>query len=169
MALLYHEGKLVETLVAGRHVRWGKNFRVALVDTRKTLLQVAGQEVLSADNVGVKLSVVLTTQIVDAAKSVQAADNHTAHIYSTTQTAVRTVVARVTMEALLTQRVAIGAQLRELIAPQAESVGVQVHGPPISNPRYSLPPPCMSALLIALTAKAGSKTRPPHRLQPVRR
>ena len=125
--LLYHEGKLVETLAAGRHVRWGKNYRVALVDTRKTLLQVAGQEVLSADNVGVKLSIVLTTQIVDAAKSVQAADNHAAHIYSTTQTAVRTVVAGVTMEALLTQRVAIGAQLRELIAPQAEAVGVQVH------------------------------------------
>ena len=127
VGLLYHEGKLVETLIAGRHVRWGKNFRVALVDTRRTLLQVAGQEVLSADNVGVKLSVVLTTQIVDSAKSVQAADNHVAHIYSATQTAVRTVVAGVTMEALLTQRVAIGTQLRELIAPQAEAVGVQVH------------------------------------------
>ena len=76
--LLYHEGKLVETLAAGRHVRWGRNLRVALVDSRKTLLQVAGQEVLSADNVGVKLSIVLTTQIVDAAKSVQAADNHVA-------------------------------------------------------------------------------------------
>ncbi len=127
VGLLYHEGKLAETLAAGRHVRWGKNYRIALVDTRKTLLQVAGQEVLSADNVGVKLSVVLTTQIVDAAKSVQAADNHVAHIYSATQTAVRTVVAGVTLEALLTQRVAISAQLRELIAPQAETVGVQVH------------------------------------------
>ncbi len=49
-----------------------------------------------------------------------------AHIYSATQTAARTVVAGVTMEALLTQRVAIGAQRRELIAPQAEAVGVQV-------------------------------------------
>ncbi len=126
--LLYHEGKLVETLAAGCHVRWGKNYGVALIDVRKTLLQVGGQEVLSADNVGVKLSVVLTTQIVDAAKSVQAADNHAAHIYSATQTAVRTVVAGVAMEALLTQRVAIGAQLRELIAPQAEAVGVHVHG-----------------------------------------
>jgi hypothetical protein len=70
----YHEGKLVETLVAGRHVRWGKNFRVALVDTRKTLLQVAGQEVLSANNVGVKLSVVLATQNVDAAKTARSRD-----------------------------------------------------------------------------------------------
>lgn len=127
VGLLYHEGRLIASLVAGRHVRWGKNFRVALVDTRKTLIQVAGQEVLTADNVGVKLSVVLTTQIVDAAKSVQAADNYETHIYSATQTSVRTVVAGVTMEALLTQRVAIGAQLRELIAPQAEAVGVLAH------------------------------------------
>jgi regulator of protease activity HflC (stomatin/prohibitin superfamily) len=125
--LIYHEGKLSETLAAGRHVRWGKHYRLALVDVRKTLLQVAGQEVLSADNVGVKLSIVLTTQIVDAAKSKQAADNHAAHIYSATQTAVRGVVAGVTMEALLTERVAIGAALRELIAPQAEAVGVQLH------------------------------------------
>jgi regulator of protease activity HflC (stomatin/prohibitin superfamily) len=125
--LLYHEGKLVDTLPAGRHVRWGKNFRIAFADTRKALLQVAGQEVLTADNVGVKLSVVLTTQIVDVAKSVQAADNYSAHIYSAMQTAVRSIVAGFTMEALLTQRVAIGAQLRELVAPHAEAVGVQIH------------------------------------------
>jgi len=125
--LLYHEGKLSATLTAGRHIRWGRNFRLAHVDTRKTLIQVAGQEVLSADSVGVKLSVVLTTQIVDAAKSAQAADNHSAHIYSATQTAIRTVVAGFTMEALLTQRVAIGAQLRELVAAPAEAMGVQIH------------------------------------------
>ena len=125
--LIYHEGKLSETLAAGRHVRWGKHYRLALVDIRKALLQVAGQEVLSADNVGVKLSIVLTTQIVDAAKTVQASDNHIAHIYSATQTSVRGVVAGVTMEALLTERVAIGAALRDLIAPQAEAVGVQLH------------------------------------------
>jgi hypothetical protein len=42
-------------------------------------------------------------------RSMQTADNHAAQIYSATQTAVRAVVAGVTMEALLTQRVAIGA------------------------------------------------------------
>lgn len=125
--LLFHEGKLVETLTAGRHVRWGRHFRVALVETRKTLLQVSGREVLSADNVGVKISVVLTMQITDAAKSVQAADSYAAHLYSTAQTAVRTVVAGGTLEALLTQRIAIGAQVKELIAPSAEAVGVEVH------------------------------------------
>lgn len=125
--LLYHEGKLAETLAPGRHVRWGRHYRIVHSDTRKTLLQVAGQEVLSADNVSVKLSVVLTTQVVDAVKNVQGADSYTAHLYSATQTAIRTVVAGVAMEALLTQRVAIAAQVRELVLPQAEAVGVQLH------------------------------------------
>ena len=125
--LLYHEGKLVATLPAGRHVRYGRNYRLGLVDTRKTLLQVPGQEVLTADNVGVKVSIVLTVQIVDAAKSVQAVDHHVTHLYSAAQTAVRAIVVGVTMETLLGQRVAIGPQLRELISAQAEAVGVQVH------------------------------------------
>lgn len=125
--LLYHEGKLVDTLAAGRHVRWGKNYRLTLVETRKTLLQVAGQEVLSADHISVKLSVILTTQIVDPAKNARAADNPVAHLYSATQAALRNIVAGVTVEALLTQRAALGEPLRTLVAPAAESIGLQLH------------------------------------------
>lgn len=125
--LLYHEGRLSETLAAGRHIRWGRHYRLTLVEARRTLLQVVGQEVLTADNVSLKASVVLTLQVTDVAKSAQAADSHVAHLYSAAQAALRTAVSGVTMEALLSQRVAIGPQLRELIAPQAEAVGVTVH------------------------------------------
>ncbi len=127
IGLLYHQGKLVETLNVGRHVRWGKNFTLAFIESRKTLLQIAGQEVLTSDNISVKLSLVLTTQIVDAAKSVQAVDNHLTHLYTTAQTAIRFVVAGFTMDALLAQRAAISTQLRELLVTQAESIGVQIH------------------------------------------
>ena len=125
--LLYHDGKLIAALTSGRHVRWGKNFKLAIVETRKTLLQVAGQGVLTSDNVAVKLSVVLTTQIVDAAKSAQAVDNHLMHLYATAQTAIRFVVAGFTLEALLNQRAAIGEQLRGVVAPEAGNIGVQIH------------------------------------------
>jgi regulator of protease activity HflC (stomatin/prohibitin superfamily) len=125
--LLFHEGKLVETLVPGRHIRWGQNYRVTSTDTRRTVLQVAGQEVLTADHVGVKISVTLAIQITDAARTVQTVDNHVLHLYNAVQTAVRTVTAGFTIEALLAQRVAISTPLRELIAPAAEAVGVAVH------------------------------------------
>ena len=127
VGLLYHTGKLAAVLVPGRHVRWGRNFQAAFVETRQTLLPIPGQEVLTADNIAVKISVVLTTQITDAAKTVQAVDNHTMHLYNAAQAALRSVIAGVTLEALLTQRAAFGPQLLELIAPQAEAIGVKIH------------------------------------------
>jgi len=125
--LLYHKGKLVTVYPPGRHIRWGSHFRFVQTDTRQSLVQVVGQEVLTSDNIGVKLSVVLTTQIVDAAKALQTADNHLTHLYSSAQTAVRTAVAGVTLETLLGQRASFGPQLVELITPRAEALGVKIH------------------------------------------
>lgn len=125
--LLYHEGKLVESVTPGRHVRWGRHYRLLLTDTRKTLLQIAGQDVLTSDNVTVKVSIVLITQVFDVPLAVCAADNYVAHLYSAAQTALRGAVAGVTMESLLDNRAGIGAKLRELLIPQAEAAGVQIH------------------------------------------
>jgi regulator of protease activity HflC (stomatin/prohibitin superfamily) len=67
--LVYHHGLFVRRNNAGRHVIWGFGWTVKLIDLRKTSLLVAGQEVLTADNVGLKLSLVVTSQITDPAKS----------------------------------------------------------------------------------------------------
>jgi regulator of protease activity HflC (stomatin/prohibitin superfamily) len=56
--LLYHKGKFVEVLRAGQHVRWGRKFTLGVADLRKTSLNVAGQEILTADNVGLKASLI---------------------------------------------------------------------------------------------------------------
>ncbi len=127
VGLLYHEGRLVATLPPGRHVRWGRNFQVSVVGTRRTQLQVAGQEVLTSDNVSVKLSAVLTIQVVDAAKSMLVADSHITHLYQATQSAMRVAVAGTGVESLLNQRNSIADQLRASIQPVADSVGVQLH------------------------------------------
>src|SRR5258708_21851358 len=55
--LLYRHGKFQARLEAGRHIRWGRGFALATVDLRRQIIPVAGQEVLSADNVGIKVSV----------------------------------------------------------------------------------------------------------------
>jgi hypothetical protein len=39
--LLYHKGKFMETLGAGRHLRWGRHFTLGVADLRKTSLLVA--------------------------------------------------------------------------------------------------------------------------------
>src|SRR5256885_10262290 len=60
--LLYHKGKFVEVLGAGRHIRWGRHFTLGAQDLRKGALVVAGQEDLPADNVGLKRTLVFNYQ-----------------------------------------------------------------------------------------------------------
>src|SRR5438876_9883309 len=72
---LYHKGKFVEILGAGRHIRWGRHFTLGAQDLRKGMLVVAGQEVLTADNVGLKLSLVVTYQVTDPAKAAHETQN----------------------------------------------------------------------------------------------
>lgn len=153
--LLYHQGKLISVLEAGRHVRWGSNFRVVQLEIRKTLLQVAGQEVLTSDNIGVKISLVLTVQLTDPLKSVREADGAYGHVYNLAQTALRAVVAGITMDAMLNQRVAIAAQLKELIVSQAESVGYQVHAVEVRD--VMLPAELRKAFSEVLKAKQESQ------------
>jgi regulator of protease activity HflC (stomatin/prohibitin superfamily) len=125
--LLYREGKLAEVVGPGRHVRWGRQYQLVSHDMRRTMLNVLGQEVLTSDNAAVKLSLVLTIQIVDAKKAVTVVDNYSTHIYSAAQIALRAAIVPTTLEALLTQRITVGEQLRGTLVPIAETVGVAIH------------------------------------------
>src|SRR5437667_6029703 len=87
--LLYHKGKFVETLGAGRHIRWGRHFTLDAQDLRKAALLVAGQEVLTADNVGLKLSLLVTYQVTDPVKAAHETQNWQDDLYNEAQLALR--------------------------------------------------------------------------------
>jgi len=125
--LLYHKGRFVELLGAGRHVRWGRHFTLDAQDLRKASLQVAGQEVLTSDNVGLKLSVLMTYQVIDPAKAAHQTQNWTGDLYNFAQLAVRTVVGGLSVESLLNQRQEVSAQLLARVQPEAARIGVNVH------------------------------------------
>jgi len=124
--LLYHKGKFVETLGAGRHVRWGRFFSNCLQDLCKTSLLVAGQDVLTADNVGLKLSLLATYQVTDPAKAAHETQSWQVDLYNFAQLALRAVVGGVAPEALLNQRLEVSAQLLARVQPEAAKIGINV-------------------------------------------
>ncbi|MEW6161088.1 MAG: slipin family protein [Verrucomicrobiota bacterium] len=124
--LLYHKGKFVEILRAGRHIRWGRHYTLDAQDMRKASVLVPGQDVLTADNVGVKLSLLLTYQITDAVKAAHETQNWQGDLYNTAQLALRGAVSIVGIEALLHQRLEIGAQLLARVQPEVEKIGIKV-------------------------------------------
>jgi regulator of protease activity HflC (stomatin/prohibitin superfamily) len=124
--LLYHKGKFVEVLAAGRHIRWGRHYTWNLLDVRKASLQVAGQEVLTADNVGLKMNLLVTYQIADPAKAAHETQNWQGDLYNASQLALRAVVGGIAVEALLTQRFEMGVQLLARVQPEAAKIGINV-------------------------------------------
>jgi len=125
--LLYHNGKFVEQLPPGRHVRWGRNITLDAQDTRKASLAVAGQEVLTADNIAVKLSLLVTYQVTDPVKAAHQTQNWQGDIYNTAQLAIRSVVSATAAEALLTQRLDIAPPLLTRAQLESAKIGITVH------------------------------------------
>lgn len=125
--LLYHKGKFVDVLRAGRHIRWGRHYSVDAHDARKASMPVVGQEVLTADNVAVKLSLLVTYQVTDPAKAAHETQSWQTDIYNAAQLAVRSVVNAIAIETVLGQRHEMANQLLALVKPSVEPIGVMVH------------------------------------------
>jgi len=149
--LLYQRGKFVEVLRAGEHVRWGRKFTLGVSDLRKTSVLVAGQEVLSADNVGLKASLLVTYQVVDPAKAAHETQRWHSDLYNAAQVALRAVAGGATIEALLGQRLDLGAQLLARVKVDAEKIGVSVLGVEVRD--VTLPNDLKRAFADVLKAK----------------
>jgi regulator of protease activity HflC (stomatin/prohibitin superfamily) len=124
--LLYHKGKFVGVLGAGRHIRWGRYFSLGAQDLRKGALVVAGQEVLTADNVGLKISLLVNYQVADPAKAAHESQNWQGDLYNGAQIALRAVVSGVAVEALLNQRLELGAQLLARVQQDSAKIGINL-------------------------------------------
>ena len=124
--LLYQNGQFVETLGSGRHVRWGLNYTIEAVDFRKASLNVPGQEVLTSDGVGLKVSLLLNYQMIDPIKAIHDTQDWRADLYNSAQLALRAVIGNSAIEALLNQRLEIGAQLLARVQPDAAKIGIHV-------------------------------------------
>jgi regulator of protease activity HflC (stomatin/prohibitin superfamily) len=133
VGLLYRKGKFVELVGPGRHVRWGRFWTVNFIDTRKAYLPVAAQEILTADNVSVKLTLMVCYQITDPVKAAHATQCWHDDVYNAAQVALRAIVAAIPSDALLAQRVDIATQLLARVQPQTASVGVTAHAVEIKD------------------------------------
>jgi regulator of protease activity HflC (stomatin/prohibitin superfamily) len=126
VGLLYHKGMFVRVLAPGRHVNWGRHITIRWVDVRRASLLIPGQDVLTADNVGLKLSLLVTYQVTDPAKATHETQNWQNDLHNAAQLALRAVVGWVAVEALLNQRLEFGAQLLARVQPEAAKIGINV-------------------------------------------
>lgn len=124
--LVYRHGLYVRRNNAGRHVVWGLGWTMSLADLRRTSFELCAQEVLTADKIGLKLSLLVTYQVTEPARAAHETQNWLGDLHNAAQLALRAVVSGVAVDVLLNQRLEIGAQLFARMQPEAAKLGVNV-------------------------------------------
>jgi regulator of protease activity HflC (stomatin/prohibitin superfamily) len=128
-AVLHRSGAPVRVLGPGRYWFWRRRSALAVVDLRPALLKVAGQEVLTADGLGVRASVVVRYAVTDPLRWVLAGDSETSAaewLYLAAQLAVRDFVGGLSAEELLATRSSAGEVLTPPVRDAADRIGAVV-------------------------------------------
>lgn len=100
--------------------------RMVKVSTRTVTMDIDPQDVISRDNVSLKVNAVLYFRVVDVYKAVVNIENY---LYATTQLAqthLRSVLGQHTLDELLTERDKINDQLQQILDLNTDSWGVKV-------------------------------------------
>lgn len=124
--LLYRDGKLIEVLPPGG--RWVTPLlhRIDRVDVRLQTTVVTGQEVLTADHLGIKLSVAASYRVVDPRTAITATASYSEALHQEIQLLVRELVANRTLAELLAARAALNTELDQALRPRLGPLGLEL-------------------------------------------
>ena len=121
-------GMRTETLGPGIYAFW-KNvgvLKVAVVDRREMSVDITGQEILTADKVTLRLNAQLVFRVVDAEKAAATSDDVKTVVYREVQMALRAAIGTRELDALLSDKDALGAEVTGAVRPRAAEFGVEV-------------------------------------------
>ncbi len=96
------------------------------VDLRTVVLDVPSQDVISRDNVSVKVNAVLYFRVVDADKAIIQIENFLQATSQLAQTTLRSVLGKHTLDEMLAERDKLNADIQEILDTQTEAWGVKV-------------------------------------------
>jgi len=125
-ALLYRKGKFIKILDAGMHRYLKLSSNIDIVDTRNNIISVPGQEVLTKDNVSIKLSLTGFYSIVDPVKTKHNSTNYHNELYNYVQILLRKIVSNYEVEELLESKNAISEELTKELQEKISSIGLEV-------------------------------------------
>ena len=100
--------------------------RMVRVSLRTVTLKIPAQEIITRDNVPARVTAVGYYRIIDPTRSVIEVENVLAATAQISQTTLRSVLGKVELDALLSEREALNEHLQHIIDDQTEPWGVKV-------------------------------------------
>ena len=133
--LYYEDGVLTQVLGAGRHalprhVDFGiyrtPRVEVTLVDVRERELTIKGQEILTADKVAIRVSIIVQFRVADPKAAMHEVENYQERLYGDVQLAARRSLASMTLEEILTDRNRLSEDILGDVYKVAGAYGVTI-------------------------------------------
>lgn len=100
--------------------------KAVVVSLRTVVLEVPSQDVITRDNVTLKVSAVVYSKVVNPIQAVIGVENYQWATSQISQTTLRSVLGEVTLDELLADREKLSGRLREIIDSATEPWGVEV-------------------------------------------
>jgi regulator of protease activity HflC (stomatin/prohibitin superfamily) len=131
--LWYENGVLIRELEAGRyklpllHGRlWGPWVEIVLVDVRERELTIKGQEILTADKVAIRVSIIVQFRVTDPQAAMHEVEKYEERLYSDVQLAARRSLASMTLDEILTNRNRLSEDILHDVKEIAARYGVSI-------------------------------------------
>src|SRR4051812_4075575 len=124
----FQDGEYVETLPPGEHAFW-RNVaasKVVEVDLREQTLDIAGQDIMTADKVTLRMNAIVTYRIVDARQAVTVSDGATQSLYRAAQLPLRAVAGAPDLDTFLTEKAAVTSAFEEAVRRRAGELGLEI-------------------------------------------
>lgn len=129
--------------------------RMVKVSLRVITMDVPSQDVITKDNVSIKVNAVIYFRVMDASKAIIEVEDYLYATSMISQTTLRSVLGQVDLDDLLSSRDKINQQLQKIIDDQTEPWGIKVSVVEVKN--VDLPPEMQRA--IAAQAEAERQRR----------
>jgi regulator of protease activity HflC (stomatin/prohibitin superfamily) len=131
--LWYEDGKLTKVLEAGKYKIprriWpakGPTIEVELVDMRERDLTIKGQEILTADKVAIRVSILVQFCVTDPQAALHRVANYEERLYSDVQLAARRSLASMPLDEILTNRNRLSEDILQDVTEAAAGYGVAI-------------------------------------------
>lgn len=122
----YTRGQFSGLLGAGTHAAFRPTTSIRVLDGRPLYQLIEGQEVMTADGIGVKLSLAARYVVADAVTAVTADQDYRRALYLTLQLGLRDAVAGRTAEEVLATRAELGRAVLERVGSPIAALGLEL-------------------------------------------
>jgi len=124
--VVFRLGKVIGLKGPGLIIVWPMIDSIRRVDLRVVAMDVPPQDVITHDNVSVRVNAVVYFRVIDPKKSILEVENY---IYATSQlaqTTLRSVLGEATLDELLSKRDEINAKLQDILDRMTDPWGIKV-------------------------------------------